>query len=119
MAWDTSSIKNSLYSMLGLDSSRVDEGRTQQLEQVRTAMLACLQDLDASEVHTLHLRLSYAKDVQTLWYLRSDLMGVLANRKGEATATEEKSIRYDQQLADLLPMVPGNYWELASLSKPS
>ena len=52
-------------------------------------MLACLQDLDANEVHTLHLRLSYAKDVQTLWYLRSDLMGVLANRKGEATATDQ------------------------------
>ena len=45
--------------------------------------------------------------------------GVDENAAGEATATEEKSIRYDQQLADLLPMVPGNYWELASLSKPS
>lgn len=89
MAWDSTSIKNSLYSMLGLDSTRADVGRAHQLEQVRMAMLACLEGLDDNEVPALLWRIRYAKDVQTLWYLRSDLMGVLASRQGEAIARDQ------------------------------
>lgn len=86
MAWDSTSIKNSIYNMLGVDVARADAGRTQQLEQVRAAMLGCLAGLGGNEVAALHWRTAYAKDVQTLWYLRSDLMGVLASCNGEATA---------------------------------
>ena len=99
MAWDTTSIKNSFYSLLGVDIARADAGRAQQFEQVRAAMLACLAGLNGNEIPALHWRMAYAKDVQTLWYLRSDLMGVLASRKGEATARA--------QLGDITPLFQG------------
>nr|WP_315204427.1 hypothetical protein [uncultured Albidiferax sp.] len=86
MAWDSTSIKNSLYSMLGVDTTRVDAGRAQQLEQVRSAMLECLEDVEGFDGPLLRRRVAYAKDVQTLWFLRSDLMGVLASRAGEGAA---------------------------------
>lgn len=86
MAWDSTSIKNSFFSLLGVDVARADAGRAQQLEHIRAAMLACLDELSGSAVPALHWRMAYAKDVQTLWYLRSDLMGVLASRNGEAAA---------------------------------
>ncbi|WP_367846290.1 hypothetical protein [Rhodoferax sp. WC2427] len=86
MAWDSTSIKNSFYSILGMDSARADAGRAQQLEQVRTAMLECLGDVGGFEGPILRQRVAYAKDVQTLWFLRADLMGVLASRDGEGAA---------------------------------
>lgn len=45
--------------------------------------------------------------------------GVEERLEVEASATAEKPIRYDQQLADLLPMLPGNHWELAGLNSDS
>nr|WP_315242770.1 hypothetical protein [uncultured Albidiferax sp.] len=86
MAWDSNSIKNSFYSILGVDTGRADAGRVQQLEQVRSAMLACLDHVDGFDGPILRRRVAYAKDVQTLWFLRADLMGVLASRAGESTA---------------------------------
>jgi hypothetical protein len=99
IAWHSTAIKKSLYSMLGVDVGRADAGRTQRLELVRSTMLACLEHLDGKDVPALHGRMAYAKDVQALWYLRSDLMGVLANRRGEAAAWA--------QLRDLTPLFQG------------
>ena len=87
MAWDTSFLKNSLYSLFGVDVVRVDDGRVQQFDQLRAAMLACLEKADVNNhAPALQRRVAYAKDVQTLWYLRADLMGVLASHCGETTA---------------------------------
>ncbi len=102
MAWDSNSIKNSLYSILGRDAARMDAGRAQKLEQVRTAMLECLDPVNAQEIPALRRRMAYAKDIQTLWYLRADLMGVLASHAGESAAR----IQLDQispQFHGLLP----------------
>lgn len=89
MAWDSTSLKNSFYNIIGVDSARADAGRAQQLEQVRFAMLACLEKVDGFDGPALQRRLAYAKDVQSLWYLRADLMGVLANRDGESAARSQ------------------------------
>ena len=86
MAWDSTSIKNSFYNIIGVDTARADAGRAQQLEQVRSAMLACLDEVNGFEGPVLQRRVAYAKDVQSLWFLRADLMGVLASRDGEAAA---------------------------------
>ncbi|WP_295958115.1 hypothetical protein [Rhodoferax sp.] len=86
MAWDSTSIKNSFYNIIGVDTARADAGRAQQLEQVRSTMLAYLGEVDGFEGPALQHRVAYAKDVQTLWFLRADLMGVLANRDGESAA---------------------------------
>ena len=89
MAWDSTYLKNSFYNLLGIDGARADAGRVQQVERLRTAMLVCLDDLNGNEVSALDWRITYAKDVQALWYFRSDLMGVLASRKGEAAAQNQ------------------------------
>ena len=86
MAWDSASIKNSLYSILGVDTARADAGRAQQLEQVRAAMLECLGEAESFEAPALQRLIARAKDVQTLWFLRANLMGVLASRDGEGGA---------------------------------
>ncbi len=87
MAWDTHSLKNSLYSILGVESVRVDARKVQSLEQLRAAMLASLGEVaDGQPPSILQIRLAHAKDIQTLWYLRADLMGVLASRDGETAA---------------------------------
>jgi hypothetical protein len=90
MAWDSTSIKNSFYSIIGVDTARADAGRAQQLEQqleqVRAAMLECLDGVEGFDGPILRRRVAYAKDVQTLWFLRSDLMGALASRAGEGAA---------------------------------
>lgn len=102
MAWDTAFLKNSLYSFLGVDILRVDEGRGQQLDQLRAAMLASLDEVDVNQAAALQRRMAYAKDVQTLWYLRADLMGVLASHGGE-TSARAKLDRITLQFKGLLP----------------
>ena len=50
----------------------------------------------------LQRHMAYAKDVQTLWYLRADLMGVLASHGGE-TLARAKLDRITLQFKGLLP----------------
>ena len=62
-----------------------------QLEDIRHAMLACLSDIPAG---TLGLdktwgAIARAGAAQSLWYLRSDLLALLADHRGEVDARKE------------------------------
>lgn len=64
-----------------------DSNRTQvTLDDIRQAMLDCLGAPGAAAYPQLQLRMAYASDVQELWYLRGDLMAVIAAKDGEVTA---------------------------------
>lgn len=69
--------------MLGQDVSNTPEA----FERVRCAMLQLAHEhcADAAE---LHHRLTYASDIDTLWYLRSPLMAAIAARSGEPVARD-------------------------------
>ena len=57
------------------------------LVDIRQAMLDDLADVAASHQLTkVGARIRYAPDIQSLWYLRSDVMTLLAQRVGESAA---------------------------------
>ncbi|MBI2751290.1 MAG: hypothetical protein HYX43_18655 [Burkholderiales bacterium] len=58
-------------------------------EEIRTAMLAALADLESSQPHAFSKTLviiAQASSVQSLWDARSDLLRLIADRDGELAA---------------------------------
>jgi hypothetical protein len=76
-------IRNSFWAMLGQDVSTTPEA----FERVRRAMLQ-LVETHCPEADGLRHRLTYANDIDTLWYLRSPLLAAIAARRGEPVARE-------------------------------
>ncbi|WP_394792374.1 hypothetical protein [Rhodoferax sp.] len=86
MVWHVS-LKSSLLSLFGSDAARADATRGDQLEKIRTAMLECLAAVESSNAaQYLEHRVRHAADIQSLWYLRSDLMVLLSSVIGETAA---------------------------------
>ncbi len=72
--------------------SSQDCARTESsIDAIRQAMLEALGALGASAYPVVQLRVSYANEIQDLWYLRGDVMAVLAALEGEATARSKLS----------------------------
>lgn len=60
-------------------------------EEIRTAMLASLADIESSQPHAFSkilVTITRASDVQSLWDVRSDLLRLIADRDGERAARE-------------------------------
>jgi|GEM_PF-2579248 hypothetical protein len=70
--------------MLGQDVSNTPEA----FERVRGAMLQ-LADAHCADATDLRHRLTYANDIDALWYLRSPLMAAIAARRGESVAHDD------------------------------
>ncbi|MBX9816595.1 MAG: hypothetical protein K2X79_01135 [Burkholderiaceae bacterium] len=96
MRWTPSNLMHSLLKGSGTAKSRLD---TPTLNDVRHAMLKILGERGAQAYPVVQLRVTYADDVQDLWYLRGDVMAAVAALNGEATAR--------QQLADINAMFKG------------
>lgn len=56
------------------------------LEDIREAMLGSLSVPGASTASRLELKVTYANDLNELWYLRGDVMAAIAAVDGEAVA---------------------------------
>jgi hypothetical protein len=100
--WKNSKIASSLLNLLGDGpSARALDSR---LEAVRGAMLDELFNaLDTGAQRTiLFVKLKGASEIQTLWYLRSDLMQVLSAHWGETEAMQ----RLDALTQHFKGMVP-------------
>lgn len=63
-------------------------GSADRLEEIRSNMLDCMRSVSPhkAEQGSLWQAINTAKDSQTLWYLRSDLMSFLCAQKGEPYA---------------------------------
>lgn len=96
MRWTPSNLMNSLLKGSAIAKPRLD---TPTLNDVRHAMLEILGERGALAYPVVQLRVTYADDVQDLWYLRGDVMAAVAALDGEATAR--------QQLADINAMFKG------------
>lgn len=86
MRWTPSNLVSGLQ---GLFKSPVeDDDRQPQaaLNDIRRTMLDCLGASGAAAYPEIQLRIAYASDPQELWYLRGDLMAVIAATDGEVTA---------------------------------
>lgn len=77
----------SLMSMLG--EATPEQTATARIEAIRQAMLDNLADVPPhQQLAKVHSRVRFAPDTQALWYLRGDIMTLLAEAHGEARATE-------------------------------
>jgi len=89
MSWFTSGLRNSIYGLLGHSIQPSESLLVNRMEDIRETMLELLGD-DGTRFHpNVTRRIRYATDVQALWYLRGDLMAVLAGVHGEVSARRQ------------------------------
>lgn len=88
MSWKRSKIASSLISLFGESVlETAPDGRIQDIRQAMLDCLDCLALLEASEQNAHILaRVRQAPDIQALWYLRADVMILLASLVGESRA---------------------------------
>ena len=72
------------------------------IEDIRDAMLGLLAGADIQKYPIVARRIRYATDIQALWFLRGDLMAVLANAHGEGVARTEIA-QVSEMLENSLP----------------
>ncbi|HXD41821.1 MAG TPA: hypothetical protein VN649_14745 [Ramlibacter sp.] len=72
------------------------------IEDIRTSMLALIGDIEEPKFLHVGRRIRYASEVMGLWYLRGDLMALLASRHGEVQARENLKTITDM-FEDMLP----------------
>lgn len=89
MRWFKPNLK-SIHALFGFGHPPVPETTVMDIgiEDIRAAMLALIEEVDTKDHPNVERRIRYAIDVLALWYLRGDLMALLASRYGEAGARE-------------------------------
>jgi hypothetical protein len=89
MSWKASRISTSLLGILW-DSSRASE-TLNQVEHIREEMLDCMDPFLAGKVlrPAVWAKVQYASDIQSLWFLRCDVMQMLADHCGEYLAAQK------------------------------
>jgi hypothetical protein len=96
-------LKNSFYGLLGnLRSTPSDTVLDHGTEDIRDSMLASLGEGASAHSPAIVRRIRYATDIESLWYLRGDLMAALAAIHGERIA-REKLASITAQFRGLLP----------------
>jgi hypothetical protein len=85
MSWKKSTFASSLLRLFGeATPEAIPESR---IAHIRQEMLGSLADLEQSpQLSRLWDRILYARDIQTLWYLRSDMLVLLSGLLGESVA---------------------------------
>ena len=76
-------IRNSIWSVLGRDTS---DATDLVLERVRSAMLMTLEQYGDEKHVWLDMKISSAQEISELWYLRPELMHLVASAQGEEVA---------------------------------
>jgi hypothetical protein len=90
MRWFKPNLRSSLYAIFGAGNPRAPRRAAEiDIEDIRDSMLALMTEVGGDRFAYVRRRIRYAIDVQALWFLRGDLMAVLANKYGEAQAREK------------------------------
>jgi hypothetical protein len=79
-------LRDSFWAALGRDEET--DSHDAALERVRKAMLAVVEEYGGDDHYRLDMKISFARDIAELWYLRPDLMQVVAQAQGEEVAQE-------------------------------
>lgn len=72
------------------------------LNHIRDAMLDCLRRAGSNVHQSVERRITYANNLQDLWYLRGDVMAAIATMDGEAAA-RKKIAQISDMFKGLLP----------------
>jgi hypothetical protein len=88
MGWKISRFTSSLISLLRDTSEEDAAAADNRLENARDAMLDMLSEVLEDQVvrPAVWGRVLYARDIESLWYHRSDFMAILSAHLGESTA---------------------------------
>ena len=85
MSWKKSKFASSLLSLLGEPAP--DLSLESRIKEIRQAMLDSLAGVgESQQLARVWARVLYAPDIQALWYLRSEMMILLAGLLGESAA---------------------------------
>lgn len=86
MSWIRSSLVSGVKNVFGGHSGAHESRMQSALEDIREAMLNGLSVPGAATASKLELKVTYATDLNDLWYLRGDVMAAIAAVDGEAVA---------------------------------
>jgi hypothetical protein len=88
MSWKMSRLSSSLLGLLRDPDGAANN--VQKLEDIREEMLGYMAHFMVGKAvrPAVWAKVLYAKDIQSLWYLRSDLMHILSKLSDEAAATK-------------------------------
>lgn len=100
--WSKSDFKNSISGLLKRPATPSESILENGLEDIRDAMLLVIGDDGAKRYPQATRRIRYATDIKDLWYLRGDLMAVLAGLHGEVAA-RQMIASINAQFQGLLP----------------
>lgn len=101
MRWFKLNIRSSLYGLLG-NPGPSDSILDSTTDDIRESMLSLLGLGGAKQFPQVVRRIRYADDVQSLWYLRGDVMAAVAAGHGEMIA-RDKIASVTAQFQGLLP----------------
>jgi hypothetical protein len=104
MRWfKTKDLRSSIYAMFSVSTAatpRAEDPAT--MDQIREAMLAMAAMDHGERAAGLARRIRYATDLQALWFMRGELMQLLARDHGEMAA-REKVDELSVMFTNLLP----------------
>jgi hypothetical protein len=91
MRWFKSDLRSSFFALFtsGRPPASPESAVEVDVEDIRDAMLALAGNLQDKRFAHVGRRIRYAMDAVGLWYLRADLMAMLASTDGEAQAREK------------------------------
>jgi predicted urease superfamily metal-dependent hydrolase len=92
----------SIYGLLGNSPAPSESVLEDSTEDVRETMLDALGEAGSRHFPQITRRIRYAADIQSLWYLRGDLMAALASMHGEKIA-RQRIASITAQFQGLLP----------------
>ena len=103
MRWFKPNLRSSLHAIFSLGHSAPPAPSLGiGIDDIREAMLGLLSTVGPERFPNVTRRIRYATDVQALWFLRGDLMAVLASSHGEAVAREELA-EISEMFENMLP----------------
>lgn len=80
---------SSLLRLLSFSARLPARPDERKLERVRDAMLKVLDTHQGQSFHRVAQRIQYAEEMESLWYLRQDMMAALSEVRGEVRARRE------------------------------
>ncbi|MBC5783535.1 hypothetical protein H8N03_11315 [Ramlibacter sp. USB13] len=103
MRWfKTKDLRSSIYAMFSVTTRASHAEDAASMDQIREAMLALVSEDPGERAAGLARRIRYATDLQALWFMRGEVMQLLARDQGEAVA-REKVDELSSLFSDLLP----------------
>lgn len=85
MRWFKPALTGGAAALSGA-SAATPASRDARIGEIRARMLACIQSADSVRFPHVAHRVRVAPDVEALWFLRGDLMALLASSHGEEAA---------------------------------